>query len=257
MNSRNYLNFSESKWTKCLSGNLFLLIILLPLLTFSQDGMPYRKGKIKHRLSVGPVKSFYKNHPEHTLNTKAKLGVSVSYKSEILLGRRTNILLGLDYLNQAFTFKGYYKAPGYTYVFDETFSYLHEVRVNQVELPLMLKISFISEKEHLYSPYFLGGIGARYIFSSYTVISNDSTGITVYDGKDNIDYENQRVTKGLNAFYQGGLGIQYNMRNTGRAVFFEFTYRYGISRLHYDGNNQTNNLNIKANHLVFTLGFRL
>lgn len=236
---------------------ILLFIIAIAFNLNAQDGMPYRKGKVKHRLSLGPAKSFYKNHPQHTSATKAQLAFTASYKSEILLGRRTNILIGLDYFTQGFTFKGYYKAANYTYLFDETFAYTHEVRVQEAQLPLALKICFNSEKEHFYSPYFIGGVGARYVFASYSVISNDSTGLTVYDAKDNIDFENQRVLKGLNAFYQGGLGLQYNMRKTGRAIFFECTFRYAISRLHYDGNNKTNNLNIKDNQLVFMIGFRL
>ena len=235
----------------------FLFILAIAFNLNSQDGQPYRKWKVKHRLSVAPVKSFYKNHPKHTSGTKAQIGFCASYKSEILLGRKTNILIGLDYFNQGLKFKGYYKADTYTYIFDESYAYLHEVRIQEVQVPLMLKICFNSEKEHFYTPYFLGGIGARYIFGSYSVISNDTTGLTVYDAKDNVDFENQRLQKGLNAFYQGGLGLQYNFRDSGRAVFFEFTYRYSISRLHYDGNNHTNNLNIRDSHIVFALGMRL
>lgn len=233
----------------------FILAIALNL--NAQDGQPYRRFKVKHRLSVAPVKSFYKNHPKHTSGTKAQVGFLASYKSEILLGRKTNLLVGLDYFNYGLTFKGYYKAANYTYLFDETYAYTHEIRIKEVQLPFMLKICFNSEKEHFYTPYFLGGIGARYVFGAYTVISNDSTGLTVYDAKDNIDFENQRLRKGLNAFYQGGLGLQYNFRDSGRAIFFEFTYRYGISRLHYDGNDKTNDLDIKDNHLVFAIGMRL
>lgn len=234
---------------------LFIFAIVFNL--NAQDVIPYRKCKVKHRISIGAVKSFYINHPQHTRNTKAKFGFTASYKSEILSGRKTNLLIGLDYFNHSVIFNGYYKAPTYTYLYDETFAYTHEIRIQEIQIPLALKITFNSEKEHFYSPYFIGGIGARYIVAAYTVISNDSTGLTVYDAKDKIDYENQRVRKGLNAFYHAGLGIQYNFRDSGRALFFEFNYRYGISRFHYDGNEGSNNLNIKDNHLVFSIGMRL
>ncbi|HLC83634.1 MAG TPA: outer membrane beta-barrel protein [Bacteroidia bacterium] len=241
---------------KLKSTYLFLLFAFAINLN-AQDGMPYRKGKVKHRISIGAVKSYYINHPQHTRNTKAKFGFTASYKSEILLGRKTNILIGLDYFNHSVIFNGYYKAPTYTYLYDETFAYTHEIRIQEIQIPLALKITFNSEKEHFYSPYFIGGVGARYIFGAYSVISNDSTELTVYDAKDNIDFENQRVRKGLNAFYHAGLGIQYNFRDSGRALFFEVNYRYGISRFHYDGNEGSNNLNIKDNHLVFAIGMRL
>jgi hypothetical protein len=242
---------------KCLSGKLFLLLILLPLLSLSQEGMPYRKGKVKHRLSVGGIKSFYQNHPEHTVNIKAKFGFDASYKAELLMGRKANLLIGLEYQNTGLTFNGYFSKPGYTYLFDRTYAYTHDIRIQEVQLPLAIKISFNSEKEHFYSPYFIGGIGARYIFGSYTVISNDSTGVTVFDAKDNIDFENQLLLKGLNAYFQAGLGLQYNIRNSARAFFFEFNYKYDISRIHYDGNDHSNDLNIRDGHLIFSVGFRL
>jgi hypothetical protein len=242
---------------KHLSGKIFILLLTLSFSSFAQTGEPYRKGKVKSRISVSLVKSFYKNDIHMTANTKALKGFNASYKSEIIFLRHTNIILGLDYFNYGLKFHGYYAKPGSTYLFDETFAYTHEIRIQEVQLPLALKIAFNSEKENFYTPYFIGGIGARYIFASYTVISNDSTGITVYDAKDNIDYEHQRVAKSLNAFYHAGLGLQYNYRNSARAIFFELSFQRGISRFHYDGDAGSNNLNIRGNNLLFTLGFRL
>src|SRR5688500_7066169 len=102
---------------KFISINLASLRFLVAIITalilcahtsFSQDSYAYRKGRVKHRLGVGLVKSFYKNHPEHTTNTKAKFGYSASYKAEIFFDRRANIMIGLEYLNQGLSFKGYY-----------------------------------------------------------------------------------------------------------------------------------------------------
>ncbi len=236
---------------------LIVYFLAAALSLSAQDGEPYRKGKVRHRASFGLIKSFYKNHPQHTSNTKALTGFSFAYNSEILSGRRYNLLIGLEYQNTGLKFQGYYKKPTYTYLFDTTFAYTHEIRVQEVQLPLSVKLTFNHEKESFVSPYFIGGIGARYIFASYTVISNDSTGTTVYDGKDNIDFENQRLMKGLNAFYHAGFGLQYNYRKTGRAIFFEMQYKYNISRMHYDGNDHSNDLNIKRGDLVFTFGMRL
>jgi hypothetical protein len=239
---------------------LFKFIVALICITTSvlaQDGEYYRRGKIKSRVSFSGIKSFYRNHPQHTTNTKALFGFDVGYKAEIFALKRTNIILGLDYFNYGLQFRGYYEKPGFTYLYDKTFAYTHEIKIQEVHLPIALKVAFNSEKENAYSTYFIGGIGARYILSSYTVISNDSTGITVYDAKDNIDYENQRLMKGLNAFYHMGLGLQHNFKNSDRATFFEISFQRGISRFHYDGNAGSNDLNIRGNHLLFSLGFRI
>ncbi len=225
--------------------------------TFAQDAFPYQKGKVKHRISFGPVISFYINHPYMTMDTKRKLGFNVAYKAELLLGRKTNLMLGLEYMSQGLTFKGYYKAPNYTYLFDKTFAYTHELRYNEVQLPLGLKLAFNNEKEHGATPYLFGGVGAKYIFGSYVVITNDSTNTTPYDSKSSIGYEHERIAKGMNGFYFAGLGLQKNYRDSGRAIFLEFTYRYGFSRIHYTGYENSNNLNIKEMNLAITLGFRI
>jgi len=221
----------------------------------AQDPDNYRKGSVKNRLSIGPVYSIYKNHPQHTINTHAKFGFCASYKSEILLGRKVNFLIGLDYFNQGLTFQGYYSAPGYTYLFDRTFAYTHEIREQELQLPIGFKKAFNYEKDNFYTPYFQGGVGARYIIGSYYIITNDSTGAVVYDGKGTMDFEYQ-FAKGFNAFFWGGFGSQYNFRTTGKALFFEANYKYGISRLHYTGYQNSNDLNIKDSHVSFNIGLK-
>jgi hypothetical protein len=229
------------------------------------------RTKIKNRLSLGPVASYYQNHPEHTANTAAQAGFSASYKCEFLLDRKTSLMIGLDYLSQGLTFSGYYSAPGSTYLFDRTFAYTHDIRFQEMELPIIVKQALNVEKDHFYTPYVLGGVGFRYIFSSYYVITNDSTGNEMYDGKGNLSFEHQvatqivnsvfknsqqTITKGFNAFFQIGLGDQYNFRGSGKNMFFEITYKYGISRLHYQGYQNSNDLNIKDANLTFSIGLR-
>jgi hypothetical protein len=258
MNFPDFPNLSGPKYSKCLSGNFFLLLIVIPSFVFAQkNSEPYKTFKVKHRINFGPVVSLYKNDPHHTINTKAKPGANVAYKAEILLGRKTNLLLGLEYESQGLIFSGYYKDTGYTYLFDKTFPYTHELRFNEVQLPVGLKLGLNREKEHPSTAYVFGGVGARYIFNSYSVITNDSTETSPYDGKSNIGFEHEFVAKGFNAFFYGGFGIQKNFRASAKAVFFEFNYKYGISRLHYSGYQNSNNLNIKNNSLAITVGFRI
>ena len=76
------------------------------------------------------------------------------------------------------------------------------------------------------------------------------------DGTTDITFENHIIDKHFNAFLHAGLGIQKNLHDTGKALFLEFTYKYNISRLHYPGNQNTNNLNIKNNSLSICVGLR-
>jgi hypothetical protein len=234
---------------------VFFCLLGLPKV-YGQDPNDFRTGSIKSRLSIGPVMAYFKNHPQHTVDTKSKVGFCASYKAELLLGRKINFLFGLDYFNQGLSFRGYYAAPGYTYLFDKTFAYTHDIRMHEIQLPIGFKRAFNYEKDNFYTPYFFGGIGARYIFSSYYVIVNDSTENVVYDGKGKLGFEHQIIGKGFNTFFYGGLGSQYNFRTSAKAIFIEVNYKYGISRLHYEGYQNSNNINIKNSYITFSFGIK-
>jgi hypothetical protein len=253
MNFQVYQSLSAPKWPKCLSG--LIIFLLLPFSSHSQEG--HKASRLKHRVSAGAVISIFKNDPHFTVNTKAKAGANIAYKTEILLGRKTNLLLGLEYMSQGLTFNGYYADTGYTYLFDESFAYTHEIRYNEVQLPIALKLALNKEKDSPATAYLFGGIGFRYIFSSYVVIASDSTETTPYDGKGTIGFEHEKVAKGFNALYHLGFGAQKNFRATGKAVFFELTFKRGISRIHYTGYQNSNNINFRDNNLAITVGFRI
>lgn len=236
---------------------LFLAILFVSNGISAQQELPrHNARKVKHRISAGPVISFYKNNTLHTVNTKAKSGFNATYKCEILLGRKTNLLVGLEYMTQGLKFNGYYSAPNHTYLFDKTFPYTHEIRFQEVQLPLAFKISLSPENDNRFSSYFFLGPGFRYIIKSTAFIESDSTQLTMMDGSTDLTFENHIVDKHFNAFLHAGMGIQKNFHNTGKAFFFEFIYKYNISRLHYIGNQNTNNLNIRNNSLSICIGYR-
>jgi hypothetical protein len=236
---------------------LTALVLFIAFAAYSQQSSSYSRGKIKHRISAGPVFTIYKNDPHYTINTKAKGGATVAYNAEILLGRRTNVLAGLAYMSQGLKFKGYYADTGFTYLYDQSFSYEHEIRYSEIQAPLGLKLAFNYEQETAVTPYLFGGIGARYIYKSYIVISSDSSGTTPYDGKGTVDFEHQRIHKNVNGFYYGGFGIQKNYRSSARSIFFEITFKRGFSRIHYTGYQNSNKIYFRDNNLAFTLGFRI
>lgn len=231
------------------------VVILLSLPSYSQEGR--KASRLKHRLSAGVVISMFKNDPHFTVNTKAKAGGNAAYKTEVLLGRKTNLLLGLEYMSQGLSFNGYYADTGYTYLYDESFAYTHELRYNEIQLPIGLKLALNKEKDRPATAYIFGGIGFRYIFSSYIVVTSDSTETTPYDGKGTIGFEHEKVTKGFNAFYNAGFGIQKNFRNTSKSVFLELTFKRGIARIHYPGHENSNNINFRDNNIAITFGLRL
>lgn len=253
----NFKNLSKAKSPYFLPGAIISFLFLFALNLQAQDMYENKKTtKIKHRLSAGPAISYFKNHPQHTINTKAKAGFNATYKAEVLLGRRTNFLIGLEYLSQGVKFNGYYSAPGHTYLYDLTFPYQHEIRYQELQLPLGFKTAFNREKDNSYTPYYFLEVGFRYVYKATVYIESDSTHNAVYEGKTNLTFENDVIDRKINAFFMGGLGVQKNFRGKKNSGFLEFTYKYGISRLHYTGYQNSNNLNIKDANLAITIGMR-
>jgi hypothetical protein len=242
----------------------FIFAMLIATSAFASKEYPFRVGVVRYRLGLAPVTCFYKKYRDPNItNLKANAGFCATLKAEIFSGGRTNLLFGVEYLSQAFTFEGYYAAPGYTYVYDGTFPYSHYSRVQEIDAPIGIKTSFISEEENYFSPYFSGGFAPRYIVTSYSLIVNDSSGITMLDGKGKIDFENNigvlpgiPMVRKLNGFVYGGVGVQYNFRGSAKAIFFEITYKYGLSRFNYHGFNNSNSVFVKNSNMGFVLGVR-
>jgi hypothetical protein len=234
-----------------------LLLLLFPAGIAAQQTFSYRKFSVKHRITLGPVISFHTNHPKMTTEGKSKAGFNFAYKTELFLGRRTNLIGGLEYLSQGLSFRGYFKKPGYTYLFDETFPYTHEIRYNELQLPVGLKLALNSEKERAWTPYLIGQIAPRYIISSYFVVTNDSTSTTAYDGKGDLGFQYEYLTPRFNFVYNLGIGFQKNNRTNGRAFIIDISYRRGYSRLHYSGYQGSNDLHIKDAALSITIGMRI
>ena len=207
--------------------------------------------------------AFYKNHELHTINTKPNSGFLISYKGEYFLGKRLNIIGGLEYYTQGFSFLGYYDLTGHTNVYNEIYAYEHTIAIQEVNVPMGVKIAFSTEEDTYFSSYYTGGLSLRFITDSQSLIVNDSIGVTVYEGRGDVGFENNigklfniESQGKFNAFIFSGIGAQFNFRGSAKALFFEMTYRYGLSRFHYRGNNNSNDLNIKNSNLVFSFGVR-
>jgi len=245
-------SFFFVKMTTC------VMLLLFVSLAHSQNSPDKQKIKIKHRMSFSPLASFYKNDPHFTTNTKSKVGFCVSYKAEFISGRRMNYTAGIEYVNQHLTFHGYFVAPGHTYIFDKTFAYQHDVQVQELQIPIGVKIALASETSYDYTPYFTGGMQFRYLLKSYTVITDDSTKTSVYDGNQpSITFESNIPSPKINACVYAGMGLQRNYRGTGRAIFFEITFNKGFSRFQYSGHNNSNNIAISNSFLAFTFGWKI
>jgi hypothetical protein len=216
----------------------------------------YFQPIFKQRISGGAMLSFFGKAPHVAENIQPLLGFTVNYNSEIELIDNTSILAGFTYTNQAVQFNGYYVAPGYTYLFDKTFAYTHRLRYQSIQLPLAVKFNFNLETDHPYTPYFFGGLGFSYILHSTVSIVSDSTESQVYKGEADLGYENHLIHRKVNGFFQGGFGIQKNLRKKESALFLDLIYKMDVSRLHYTGYENSNNIRFRNSSVSVVVGMK-
>lgn len=200
--------------------------------------------------------SFFGKDPHALAKANPLFGFTVNYTSEISIIDNLNVLAGLTYTNQALQFNGYYVAPGYTYIFDNTFAYTHRLRFQSIQLPISLKFNLNTEDDHNYTPYFMLGFGFSYLYSAKTTITSDSTGNSIYKGKTDLAFENFVFNNKFNSFFQGGFGLQKNMRKKERALFLDFIYKFDISRLYYTGYQNSNNIRFRNSNLSIVVGLK-
>ncbi len=216
------------------------------------------KIQIRHLVSFAPIVSLYKNDPNLTSDTKQSVGFCASYKSEFVTGKKMNYIAGLDYVDQQLSFKGYFAAPMHTYLYDKTFAYQHNINIQELQVPLGIRVSFFNKPLNNYVPYFTGGIKFRYLLKSSAIIKDDSTKTTVYKGSSpsSITFESNIPSPTINTCLMAGLGIQHNYKDIDGAIFFEITFNYGVSRFQYVGYNNSNDLGIRNAFLAFAFGWK-
>ncbi len=235
---------------------IILLAAVIYTTTCFSQGLYYQTVSFKHRISGGSMLSFFGKDPHNLSKVNSLFGFTVNYNCEINIIDNVSVLAGITYANQAVQFNGYFVAPGYTYIFDNSFAYTHRLRFQSAQLPLTLKLSLNDDADKPYTPYFLLGFGFSYLYSAKTSIISDSTENKVYKGKTDLAFENFLFNNKLNSFFQGGFGIQKNIRKKERALFLDFMYKFDISRLHYTGYQNSNAVRFRNSNLSVIVGFK-
>lgn len=219
------------------------------------QGETYKKKRTNKRIYIGTLAAFYSNNPDHTIDTKGKTSFNFGFKRTFNIFT-TNIDVGLEYVNQGFSFNSYYFAPGYSKLYDKTFPFTHNIRMNELQVPILLKQPLGKESKNKVSSYLALGWAWRIIMYSRTSIASTNDGIQVYDGLTDINFKYPFPWKHFGSLLQAGLGLQFNNLHTHTALFFETYYKLSISPYIYTGNVNTNNLLIKDSNISINVGYK-
>ncbi len=237
---------------------LYLIFIaVLPVVHGYGQVNQTARQKPKIDLMVFGTISLYENDPRISANTGPLAGYGISIRTELPISKGIKLVTGLELISQGLKFDSYYFSNGYSVLFDKNFNYNHLIRTYEVDLPLLMRVNLTPREESAYhSFYFSAGWEIKYNLLAHSTISNSSDGSLIYDGDIDLPYENHFLGKNVGNYLVAGLGYVHTFLPLKDAVFFDFTYRYCLSRNLYTGNQNSNYLFFRNTSLSMGVGVR-
>ena len=224
---------------------VLLFSFLLSAKSLAQYTEGQRKSGLKYQFGVFGVLSFYQNDSRITGNTKATKGLGAHFKVEIPISKGIRFVPGIEIMTQGLDFDSYYFMPGYSITFDKQFDYHHTIRTTELNLPLLLKVALTKKKidDIANFVYMDAGWEIKYNLVSHATISQNSDGGLLFDGPVSLPYESEFLGSGVGNYIVAGIGLNHNFLPKKSSFVFDLTYRYGIARTWYTGNNYATNAN--------------
>ena len=230
------------------------LLLLSIECSYAQNGEPPPFARA--RIAIGPVISKFKSD-FYAINVQSKPSFIFSFKEELGYKQYSSFIVGLEYVYHGSSFTSYYFAPGHSQVYDETYNYLHNLRIHELQLPLLFKYSLNSEIKDVNSVYVFGGWAFRYLALGQSTVISQVSNDQLWSGITDLAMENYVITRKGGGLFNAGLGVQRNSRRTGSAIFGELSYKYMISRIYYNGNGVSNNIRFRNSMINFTIGIKI
>ena len=201
--------------------------------------------------------SLYSNDARISSNTSPLAGYGISFRTEISISKGIKLVPGLELISQGLSFDSYYFSNGYSVLFDKNFTYNHSIRTYEIGIPILFRVNLTPREDAAYhSFYFTAGWEIKYNLLAHSTITNASDGSLIYDGDIDLPYENHFMGKDVGNYIVAGLGYVHTFLPLKNAVFFDFTYRYGVSRNLYTGNQNSNYILFRNTSLSIAVGVR-
>jgi hypothetical protein len=226
-----------------------------------QPQNPQASRHVKVRLDFGLMALFIANDPHYTTGTAA-LGTpyTIGLKLDIPIQKNAEILVGADYMNEEFNFFSYYFAPHYSFLYNDSLFYNHDIQMSELQIPVLYKINFSQENRNIKTFYLTLGWAYRLLFynNAYITNPNASRNTFLWEGQNDITSKFPLFGPRGSGLLEAALGYQHNALRNGNAWFLEVEYKLGLSSFIYSGNMQgSNNVEFTLNTLSFKFGLRL
>lgn len=243
---------------------LFIFLFALSTICFSDNpplysymSKPGDSRRVKTRIMIAPVISFYKVNNHHASSPHQKMSGLVSIREEIRLNEKHNmfLLVGVEYMVHGLNFNSYYFKPDSIQLYTGDMNYKYSLYIHEVDVPLQLKLSLNHENNAVITPYVLVGYHFRTLLDANLKVKQD--GNQVEKTYEVLSFKNQLFTKRNNPFFSLTFGIQKNNIKTYKTcVFAEITYRYGFSPYLLKDTFAPSSLYITGSHLNIGVGYK-
>lgn len=238
-----------------------LTLLLLSSMLWSspfQRAARQRNSGMSFSTSAFGLVSIYEPDLRHADPAKPRAGFGLNARGEILIGENFRIFFGAEFLSQSCSFNSYYFAPGYDTKYDHIYDYTHRLRTYELHLPLLFRVGLIPNESNLNTQlYLLGGYGLKIQGNQSSSITQISSGKEIYNGHVKMPFQNQILGPAVGNVLTGGLGVDTKFNHSDQSVFFELIYRHGLSKSHYQGYNNSNDLLIFNRSIALAIGFRI
>lgn len=230
--------------------------LLMVASLLSQPSSAREESKFLYRFYGGPVIAFYNNDPDYTINTKARASFTFGGRIEYMFNGLSSMTASVEYVTHALGFDSYYFSPGQLPIYDKTFPFHHQVRLNELHVPLLAKFNFNKENDQVFNGYLVTGWSYRYIFSSYTEITSNISGTYAWTGNINTDMQYPLFTRRGGSMLVAGFGTERNFQPKRTSAYIELQYKFGLSRFRYEGSGTAREFFIKDSFLAVNIGYK-
>lgn len=224
---------------------------------FSNTGSMGESSRMRTRITIAPVISFYKINRNHAAAPAQKMSGLVSLREEVRLTYKHNMffLFGIEYMVHGVNFNSYYFKQDSIQLYTGDMKYKYSLYMHEVDVPLQLKLCFNHENNARFTPYVMLGYHFRTLLDANLKVTQD--GETVHKTFEVIEFKNKLFTARNNPFVSATLGIQKNnLKTLKNCIFAEITYRYGFSPYLLKDSFTPSSLYISGNHLNIGFGFK-
>ncbi len=240
---------------KPLIKQVFITLFLFSsFFLFAQELKP---KKMYTRVVAGPVLSFYKNNKVHTSGTKPGSAFSVGVFEEIRMYNDFSFVPGIEYAYHGLSFSSYYLGPGYQTLYDKRFDYNYTLRMQEGRLNILFRQVLGIETRNPITGYFEYGYVLRSLFNARLKVTSNLTGTELYNGKPTIAFEHPVITNSMASALKLVVGAQENFFRSHRALFFECSFMYSLSRFSIKNSFAPTALYINSSFLQLGLGVKL